>query len=448
MAGAGRRVLVLEAEDTIGGGCRSAELTLPGFVHDVCSTIHALASASPFFRSLPLSKHGLEWIHSTAPLAHPLDGGRAAVLHRSVDETARGLGPDERAYGKLMKPLVDRGENLTTDLLGQFRIPHHPLALARFGLEGIRSASALARARFEGEAARALQAGLAAHSALPLDRPATAGVGLALGLFGHFVGWPVARRGSQAIVDSLASHLRSLGGEIATGTRVASLNDVPAASTVLLDVTPRQLARIARSRLPVSYRRKLERFRYGPGVFKLDWALSDPIPWTDERCAQAATVHVGGRLEEIEASEAAVWKGEHPERPFIILAQQSLFDATRAPADKHTAWGYCRVPNGSTFDMTERIEAQIERFAPGFRDAVLARSVMSPADMERHNENHIGGDITGGVHDLRQLFSRPTLRPVPYSTPISGVYLCSSSTPPGAGVHGMCGHFAALAALR
>lgn len=347
-----------------------------------------------------------------------------------------------------MKPLVDRGENLTTDLLGQFRVPHHPMALARFGLEGIRSASALARARFEGETARALLAGLAAHSALPLDRTATAGVGLALGLFGHLVGWPVARGGSQAIVDSLASHLRSLGGEIATGTRVASLADVPATSTLLLDVTPRQLARIARSRLPVPYRRKLERFRYGPGVFKLDWALNDPIPWTDKRCAQAATVHLGGRLEEIEASEAAVWKGEHPERPFIILAQQSLFDATRAPADKHTAWAYCRVPNGSTFDMTERIEAQIERFAPGFRDAVLARSVMSPADMERHNENYIGGDITGGVHDLQQLFSRPTLRPVPYSTPVEGIYLCSSSTPPGAGVHGMCGHFAALAALQ
>jgi phytoene dehydrogenase-like protein len=346
-----------------------------------------------------------------------------------------------------MQPLVDRGEKLRRDLLGPFRVPYHPLALARFGVDGIRSAGALARARFETEAGRALLAGLAAHSARPLDRPATAGVGLALGLFGHVVGWPVARGGSQAIADSLASLLRSLGGEIVTGTRVTSLEDA-AAPTVLFDVTPRQMARIGRSRLPGSYRQKLERFRYGPGVFKVDWALDAPIPWASAECAEAATVHVGGSLTEIESSEAAVWKGEHPERPFLILAQQSLFDATRAPESKHTAWAYCRVPNGSTFDMTERIESQIERFAPGFREVVLARNVMSPADMENHNENYVGGDITGGVHDLRQLFARPTLRMIPYATPIDGVYLCSSSTPPGAGVHGMCGHFAALAALR
>jgi phytoene dehydrogenase-like protein len=392
--------------------------------------------------------HGLEWIHPTAPLAHPLDDGSVAVLHRSVDETARGLGPDERAYTKLMAPLVERGNDLTSDLLGQFRIPHHPLALARFGMDGIRSAGALARARFEGKSARALLAGLAAHSALPLDQAATAGVGLALGMFGHLVGWPVAGGGSQAIVDSLASHLQALGGEIATGTRVASLDDLPATSTVLLDVTPRQLAGMGRTRLSASYRLRLDRFRYGPGVFKVDWALDAPIPWANPECLQAATVHVGGTLEEVEASESAVWNGEHPERPFIILAQQSLFDGTRAPAGKHTAWAYCRVPNGSVVDMTDRIEAQIERFAPRFRNVVLARNVMAPADLERHNENYIGGDISGGVHDLRQLFARPTLRPVPYSTPIDGVYLCSSSTPPGAGVHGMCGHFAARAALR
>lgn len=439
---------MLEAEDTIGGGCRSAELTLPEFVHDICSTIHPLASASPFFASLPLHDHGLEWVHPVAPLAHPLEGGRVGILHRSVEETAKTLGPDERAYRTLMRPLVDRGDKLTVDLLGTYRVPEHPLVLARFGLEAIRSASSLVRARFEGETARALLAGVAAHSARPLDRAATAGVGLALGLFGHLVGWPVARGGSQRIADSLASHLRSLGGEILTGKPVASIEDVRGASTVLLDVTPRQLAQIGGSRLPVSYRRNLERFRYGPGVFKVDWALDAPIPWSAEECSLAATVHLGGTLDEIESSEAAVWKGDHPERPFIILAQQSLFDASRAPAGKHTAWAYCRVPNASTFDMTERIEAQIERFAPGFRDVVLARNVMTPADMERHNANYIGGDITGGVQDLRQLFARPSLRPVPYSTPAKGIYLCSASTPPGAGVHGMCGHFAALAALR
>lgn len=439
---------MLEAEDTIGGGCRSAELTLPGFVHDICSTIHPLASASPFFASLRLHENGLEWVHPVAPLAHPLEDGRVAVLHRSVEETAKTLGPDERAYRTLMRPLVDRGDKLTVDLLGQYRVPRHPLVFARFGLEAIRSASSLARARFEGETARALLAGVAAHSARPLDRAATAGVGLALGLFGHLVGWPVARGGSQRIADSLTSHLRSLGGEILTGKPVASIDDLPVASTVLLDVTPRQLAQIGESRLPVSYRRNLERFRYGPGVFKVDWALDAPIPWSAKECSLAATVHLGGTLDEIESSEAAVWKGDHPERPFIILAQQSLFDASRAPAGKHTAWAYCRVPNASTFDMTERIEAQVERFAPGFRDVVLARNVMTPADMERHNANYIGGDITGGVQDLRQLFARPSLRPVPYSTPAKGIYLCSASTPPGAGVHGMCGHFAALAALR
>lgn len=448
LARAGRSVLVLEAESTIGGGCRSAELTLPGFVHDVCSTIHPLASASPFFRSLPLANHGLEWIHPAAPLAHPLDDGSAVVLGRSVEETAEGLGNDAQAYRKLMRPLVDRGENLITELLGRYRVPGHPLALARFGLHGIRSSNALARSRFRGEPARALLAGMAAHSIQPLDRSATAAVGLALGLLGHVAGWPVARGGSQTIVDALASHLRSLGGEIVVGTRISSLDDVPRAPVILLDVTPRQLATIAGTRLSAGFRRKLARFRHGPGVFKVDWALDAPIPWKAKECAQAATVHVGGRLNEIAGSEAAVWKGIHARRPFVILAQQSLFDPSRAPEGKHTAWGYCHVPNGSSIDMTERIEAQIERFAPGFRDVVLARSVMSPADLERHNPNYIGGDISGGVQDLRQVFARPTLRPVPYSTPAKGIYLCSSSTPPGAGVHGMCGHFAGLAALH
>ena len=441
-------MLVLEAENTIGGGCRSAELTLPGYVHDVCSTIHFLASASPFLRSLPLANHGLEWIHSTAPLAHPLDDGSAVVLRRSVEETAVGLGDDAEAYRTLMQPLVDRGEQLVKDLLGRYRVPAHPVALARFGLHGIRSLRSLAQSRFREEPARALLAGMAAHSIQPLDRPATAAVGLALALFGHVSGWPVARGGSQAIVDAMASHLRSLGGEINVGTRVHSVEEVPEAEKVLLDVTPRQLASIAKTRLPAQYRTKLKRFRHGPGVFKVDWALDAPIPWKAEECAHAATVHVGGRLDEIQGSEAAVWRGIHAQRPFVILAQQSLFDPSRAPEGKHTAWAYCHVPNGSSMDMTERIEAQVERFAPGFRDAILARSVMSPADLERYNPNYIGGDISGGVQDLWQVFARPTLRPVPYATPAKDIYLCSSSTPPGAGVHGMCGHFAALAALR
>ena len=439
---------MLEAENTIGGGCRSAELTLPGYINDVCSTIHMLASASPFLRSLPLANHGLEWIHSTAPLAHPLDDGSAVVLRRSVEETAVGLGDDAEAYRTLMQPLVDRGEQLVKELLGRYRVPAHPVALARFGLHGIRSLRSLAQSRFRGEPARALLAGMAAHSIQPLDRPATAAVGLALALFGHVSGWPVARGGSQPIVDAMASHLRSLGGEITVGTRVHSVEEVPEAEKVLLDVTPRQLASIAKTRLSTQYRSKLKRFRHGPGVFKVDWALDAPIPWKAEECAQAATVHVGGRLDEIHGSEAAVWRGIHAQRPFVILAQQSLFDPSRAPEGKHTAWAYCHVPNGSSMDMTERIEAQVERFAPGFRDAILARSVMSPADLERYNPNYIGGDISGGVQDLWQVFARPTLRPIPYATPAKDIYLCSSSTPPGAGVHGMCGHFAALAALR
>jgi phytoene dehydrogenase-like protein len=389
----------------------------------------------------------VEWVHPPAPLAHPLDDGRVAVLHRSVDETAEGLAGDAREYRKLMKPLVSQGPNLIRELLGRYRLPRHPFALARFGLPGLRPAISLARERFKGESARALLAGMSAHSIQPLDRPATAAVGLALALFGHLAGWPVARGGSQRIVDALASHLRSLGGEIVTGMRITSFDQLPTGSPVLFDVSPRHLASIMQSRLPLRYVRKLRRFRHGPGVFKLDWALDAPIPWRAKACAQAATVHIGGKLEEIALAESAVWKREHPARPFIVLAQQSLFDATRAPEGKHTAWAYCHVPNGSTVDMTERIEAQLERFAPGFRDVVLARRAFSPSALERHNANYIGGDISGGVHDLWQVFSRPTLRPVPYRTPAKGIYLCSSSTPPGAGVHGMCGHFAARAAL-
>lgn len=442
-------VLVLEAAETIGGGARSAELTLPGYIHDVCSAVHPLGVGSPFFRTLPLAEHGLEWIHPAAPLAHPFDDGTAAVLERSVEATGKTLGPDAAAYRKLMAPLVDDWDKLAVDLLGPLRLPpRHPLALARFGWHAIPSARRLAERLFEDERARALFAGMAAHSMIPLDQPTTAAFGLVIGILGHAVGWPLPRGGSQRIADALACYLRSLGGEVVTGVRVQSLDELPPARAVLCDVTPRQLLRIAGQRLPAGYRRKLAGYRYGPGVFKVDWALDGPISWQAIECTRAGTLHLGGTLEEMAAAERVVWRGEHPEKPYVLVVQPSLFDATRAPEGKHTAWAYCHVPHGSTFDMTERIEAQIERFAPGFRDLILARSVKSAVAMEQYNPNYIGGDINGGVQDLRQLFTRPVFRLVPYSTPVKGLYICSSSTPPGGGVHGMCGHFAARAALR
>jgi phytoene dehydrogenase-like protein len=448
LARAGRSVLVLEGQQTIGGGTRSDELTLPGFVHDVCSAIHPLGVASPFFRDLPLAQYGLEWVFPPAAVAHPFDDGSAAVLERSVDATGESLGRDAAAYRRLMGPLLADWEGLASDLLGPLPLPpRHPLAMARFGLKAVRSARGLAESAFEGDRARALFAGLAAHSILPLERPVSAAFGLVLGTVAHAVGWPMARGGSGQIADALAAHLRSLGGEIVTGRCVESLDQLPPAGAILLDVTPRQLLQIAGDRLPTRYRRALGRYRYGPGVFKLDWALDGPIPWKAPACSRAGTVHLGGTLPEIAASEQAVWRGELSERPYVIVVQQTLFDPTRAPEGKHTGWAYCHVPNGSTIDMTERIEAQLERFAPGFRDLILARSVMSPTALERHDPNYIGGDINGGVQDLGQLFTRPVARINPYTTPVRGLYLCSSSTPPGGGVHGMCGYFAAKAAL-
>ena len=445
---AGWSVLVVEAEDTIGGGVRSAELTLPGFLHDICSAIHPMGYSSPFFRTLPLAEHGLEWVHPAAPLAHPLDDGSAVVLERSLEATSAALGGDATAYRRLMGPLVKHWDKLELELLGPLKLPRHPLVLGRFGLHGIRSARALAESLFRGERARALFAGMAAHSMLPLGQSLTAAFGLVLGGVGHAVGWPMPRGGAQKITDALVGHFRSLGGELVPGWRVRSTDDLPASRAVLLDVTPRQLVQITGDRLPVSYRRKLEKYRYGPGAFKMDWALDGPIPWRAEECARAGTVHLGGTLPEIATAESAVWRGEHPEKPFVLLVQHSLFDPTRAPQGKHTAWAYCHVPNGSTVDMVQRIEGQIERFAPGFRDRVLARSVLSPAGLQQRNANYVGGDINGGVQDLRQLFSRPTLRRVPYSTPCKGLYICSSSSPPGGGVHGMCGYHAAKAVLR
>ena len=448
LAEAGRSVTVLEGADRLGGGCRSEELTLPGFVHDTCSTVHSLALASPFLSTLPLAEHGLELVHPSAPLAHPLDDGSAVMLERSVDETARGLGADAAAYRRLFGPLVLSADELFGQILGPLRPPRHPLVMARFGAGALRSASGLARSRFTGERARALFAGCAAHSMLSLTTPASAAFGMVLAVTAHRVGWPVARGGSQRLVDALASQLRSLGGEIQTARWVESLAEVEAHTPVLLDVTPRQLLRLAGARLPAGYGRRLGRYRYGPGVFKLDWALEAPIPWSAAEVLRAGTVHLAGTLDEIVASEEAAVRGRHADRPFVLLVQPTLFDPTRAPDGRHTAWAYCHVPQGSTRDMTEAIESQVERFAPGFRDLILGRSVMDSAEVERRNPNYVGGDINGGVQDLRQLFTRPVPRLDPYSTPLRGLYLCSSSTPPGGGVHGMCGYHAARSALR
>ena len=448
LARADRSVLVIEANDTIGGGARSAELTLPGFVHDVCSAIHPMAAASPFFSTLPLSEHGLEWVYPDASVAHPLDDGTAVMLEVSVEATSETLGRDGTAYRRLFGPLVNDWEILADTLLGPLRPPRHPIALARFGLRAIRSARSIADGRFKGDRARALFAGLSAHSFLPLERFPSAAFGLVLGTAAHAVGWPMPKGGSQSIADALASYLRSLGGEIVVGRRVGSMDELETSRAVLFDVSPRQLSLIAGDRLPSGYRRRLERYRYGPGVFKLDWALDGPIPWKAPEAARAGTVHLGGTMVEVAASEAAVWRGEASENPFTLVAQQSLFDETRSPKGKHTGWAYCHVPNGSTIDMTDRIEGQVERFAPGFRDRILARSARSPRDIEDDNANCIGGAITGGIQDLRQLFARPALRLDPYSTPTRGIYICSSSTPPGGGVHGMCGYYAARSALR
>ena len=446
MAQAGRSVLVVEGRETIGGGMRSAELTLPGFLHDVCSAVHPMAVGSPFFRTLPLHEHGLEWIEPPGAVVHPFDDGTAVVVERSVQATAAQFGEDAGAYTKLMAPLVADWPKIERTVLGSLAFPAHPFAAARFGMHAVRSASSLARSTFRGTKARAVFAGLAAHSILPLEKIPSAAFGLVLGITSHAVGWPIARGGSRKIGEALASYLRSIDGEIVTESMVESLEQLPEAGVVLCDVTPRQLLAIAGDRFPSGFRRSLEQYRYGPGVCKLDWALGAPIPWKAEACGRAATVHLGGSIEEIEASERAPWQGEHSEKPFVILVQPTLFDATRAPAGKHVAWAYCHVPNGSKVDASEWIEKQVERFAPGFRSIILKRSVLTAAELQLYNPNLVGGDLNGGAPEIGQLFARPTWRR--YRTPAKNVYICSSSTPPGAGVHGMCGHLAACAALH
>lgn len=459
LARSGLEVRVLEGAPTIGGGARTEELTLPGFAHDVCSAVHPLAVGSPFLSALPLERHGLEWIHAPAPLAHPLDDGRAVLLERGSPRGRSGAGPapplirsdagpiQDELWRSLVGPFLDRWWELARDALGPARAPRHPLLMLRFALRGLRSAESLARARLRTREGRALFAGLAAHAVLPLDRTPSAAVGVMLALAGHTVGWPVPRGGAGAISTALAAHLRSLGGTIETGQRVESLAALPPARAILLDLTPRQVLRVAGDRLPGRYRTALARYRYGPAAFKVDWALDGPIPWTARECARAITVHVGGDLEEIARAEAAPWRGRVADRPFVLLAQPSLFDESRTPPGKHAAWAYCHVPHDWKGDAADRIEEQVERHAPGFRDRILARSVLGPRDLERRNPNLVGGDIGGGVQDLGQLFFRPTRALRPYRVPVPGLYLCSSSTPPGGGVHGMCGFHAARTVL-
>ncbi|HVS66729.1 MAG TPA: NAD(P)/FAD-dependent oxidoreductase [Thermoanaerobaculia bacterium] len=440
-------VLVIEAAAEVGGGTRSAALTLDGYLHDVCSAVHPMGALSPFFGTLPLAEHGLHWTASRVSAAHPLDGGRAALLMHSMTETGRTLGPDADAWRRLIAPFVEVGPELFADLLAPLHLPRHPLAMARFGWYGIRSAVRLARGALAGEEARALLAGCAAHSVLPLTRLVTGAVGLVFATSAHLVDWPCARGGSRTIGLALASYLESLGGRIETGSPVEAWSALPPARAYLFDLSPRQLVAIAGERLPARYRRRLHRYRYGPGVFKVDWALDGPIPWQAPGCAEASTVHVGGTLEEVAAAEAAVWRGEHPERPFVLVAQQSRLDPGRAPAGKHTGYAYCHVPSGSDLDMTAAIESQLERFAPGFRDLVLARFTRSARGFEEYNPSYPGGAITGGAQDVTQLFTRPVARLDPYATPNPSIYLCSQATPPGGGVHGMCGHYAARSAL-
>ena len=446
LAQAGKSVIVLEANASLGGGVRSAELTLPGYTHDLCSSVYPLAIGSPFFRTLPLHDYGLQWVEPPVPLAHPLDDGSAVLLHRSVDKTMEGLSNDADAYRSVFGWLADSWDGLDADILAPPHSPRHALQFLRFGYSAIQSARRFAIDRFGGLRARALFAGLAAHSMLPLDHWGSAAFGLVLGAAGHAFGWPLVRGGAQRLADALAAYFTSLGGKIVLGRLVQSLEELPQSRAVLCDLTPRQLETIAGARLTPQYRRKLSQFHYGMAAYKIDWALSAPVPWRAPECALAATVHLGGTIEEIAASEKAVWNGQHTPRPFVLIVQPSLFDGLRAPDGKHTLWGYCHVPNGAATDMTESIERQIERFAPGFRDCILARAIAPPAELERRNANLVGGDINGGAPDIRQLFLRPNRKL--YSTSKKGLYLCSASTPPGGGVHGMCGHFAARRALR
>ena len=443
----GLSVLLIEGKPTIGGGLRTAELTLPGFLHDVCSAVHPLAVASPFLKQLPLQEHGLEYVFPEINATHPFDNGSAAILTHSIEETATALRIDQSAYKKLVSRVVKDWPLIAPDALGPLHFPKHPLAMARFGLKGLTSASYLIK-RFKGEEAKGFIAGMAAHAIQPLTNLATSAVALVLLATGHNDDWPIPKRGSQAIADALASYFIAIGGKIETDFYVRSLKELPSAHSVLFDVTPGQLLQIAGYKFSSIYKWQLRRFRYGMGVFKIDWALDAPIPFTAKACKLAGTIHLGNTFKEIATGEQQIWEGKHPDKPFVLLSQPTVFDPSRAPAGKHTAWAYCHVPNGSVRDMTAIIENQVERFASGFKETILARHTMNTVEMEAYNPNYIGGDINGGVLDINQLFTRPVLRWSPYKTSANGLYICSSSTPPGGGVHGMCGYYAAKKALR
>ena len=447
LAQAGASVLVMEQHDQPGGGCRSAELNLPGFLHDVCSAVHPMGATSPYLRSLSLADHGLQWLHPEVLLAHPLDDGSAGVLLRGVEDTAQAL--DDPGWRRLLGPMVERWDDVLDSVLAPvLRVPRHPVSMGRFGLRALWPATVLASRVLANDRSQALFAGVAAHSVNALERPLTSAAGIVLSGAGHAAGWPVAAGGSQRIVDALVSCLRSLGGEIETGRRIRTLDDLPATRTVLFDTAPRDLLAVAGSRFTPGYRRRLGRYRHAPGSFKVDYALSGPVPWTAEECRRAGTVHVGGTMAEVASAEAEVAGGRHPERPFVLVAQQSLVDGGRAPAGRHTLWAYCHVPAGSTLDMTGPLEAQIERFAPGFSELVLARTVSTAGQMEAYNPNCVGGDIAGGATDGLQLLFRPVASAHPHRTPAPDIFLCSASTPPGGGVHGMCGFWAAQETLR
>lgn len=443
----GLSVLVVEAERTIGGGLRSKELTLPGYVHDVCSAVHPMAAGSPFFNSLPLEQYGCSYIYPLLAAAHPFDDGTAAVLKSSAQETAALLEEDKNAYLRIILPIIKSWPAMAADILGPLHMPGSPVKMARFGLKAFTSASRLAK-KFSTKKARGLWAGMAAHSMQPLSHLTTSAIGLVLITAGHIKGWPIVKGGSQMIANALSAYFMALGGKIETDFYVRSLEQLPSARAVLFDVTPRQLLQIAGHKFTSIYKWQLQKYRYGMGVFKIDWALDTPIPFTSGACRTAGTVHIGNTFEEIAASEQLTWNGAHPDKPFVLLAQQSLFDPSRAPEGKHTAWAYCHVPNGSVQNMTEAIERQVERFAPGFRERILARHIMNTEQVEAYNANYIGGDINGGVIDIGQLFTRPALRFSPYRTSAKGMYICSSSTPPGGGVHGMCGYHAAKRVLK
>jgi phytoene dehydrogenase-like protein len=443
----GLSVLLLEANHLIGGGLRSAELTLPHFVHDVCSAIHPLAAVSPFFKTLPLEQHGLEFIHPDIPAAHPFDDGSAAALHRSIVQTAENLGVDNLSYQKLLEPLVKDWPQIGAEILGPLHFPKHLVQMVRFGLKAFTSAKQLGK-RFRSREARGLWAGMAAHSMQPVSNATSSAIGLVLMAIGHIAGWPIPKGGSNSIANALASYFVSLGGTIQTDFRVLSLDQLPSSHVILLDVSPKQLLQIAGYKFSSFYKWQLNRYRYGMGVFKIDWALAGPIPFTASACRQAGTVHLGNTFEEIARSEQLASEGKHPDKPFVLLAQQSLFDPSRAPEGKQTAWAYCHVPNSSEVDMTEQIEKQVERFAPGFRDLILGKHIMNAVQVEEYNPNYVGGDINGGIIDIGQLFNRPALRISPYKTSAKGIYICSASTPPGGGAHGMCGYHAAKRALK